>query len=253
MLRRKRSIKPRLRSLYIAVRPVGSKFARALQTTIRTKVNNNIYRVSHEVGNRHEQRGRSLFRITPEPLNKIEQLTRFRAANVSHPPFTTDSAGVRELGSKTVFARTLVNSTNGRGIVEFEPQDGVLTPRAPLYTAYIPKKAEYRVHVFNGEVVDIQQKKKKRGFEGDRETRVRNLKNGYVYCRDEVNPPSGINTLAVGAVRALGYHYGAVDIIYNEKKDKLYVLEVNSRPGLMGTTLDKYSDALITQYKLQSK
>jgi hypothetical protein len=239
--------------LYIAVRPVGSKFAKGLQNTIRNKVLNNVFRVTHESGNRHERMGRSLFRITPEPLNKIEQLNRFKEHGVSHPPFTTNASEVNQLGSRTGFARTLVNSTNGRGIVEFDISEGVRPPRAPLYTAYIPKKAEYRVHVFDGKVVDIQQKRKKRGFEGEREAKIRNLRNGYVYCRDGINAPAGLDTLAVAAVRAVQYHYGAVDIIYNEKKDKLYVLEVNSRPGLMGTTLEKYSDALINQFNLRLK
>lgn len=248
-----RTVKPKLKALYLAVQPVGSKFAKALQNSIREKVINNVWRVTHTVGDRQENRGRSVFRITSEPLNKIQQLNAFKESGVSHPPFTTNSAEIGQLGSKVVFARTLVNSTNGRGIVEFELQEGVQAPRAPLYTAYIPKKAEYRVHVFDGKVVDVQQKKKKRGFEGDRDTRVRNLKNGYVYVREGVVAPDGLGDLAVRAVRAVGYRYGAVDIVHNEKHNKLYVLEVNSRPGLMGTTLDKYSTALVESYQLKRK
>jgi D-alanine-D-alanine ligase-like ATP-grasp enzyme len=34
--------------------------------------------------------------------------------------------------------------------------------------------------------------------------------------------------------------FGAVDVIWNEKEDKYYVLEVNTACGLEGTTLDKY-------------
>lgn len=248
-----RVVTPKLKSLYIAVRPVGSKFAKALQSSIRERVNNLIYRVDHQVGNRKERDGKAVFRITAEPLNKIQQLTRFRQHGVSCPNFTTDPAKVRDLGSKTVFARQLVNATGGRGIVEFEVQAGP-PPRAPLYTAYIPKKAEFRLHVFDGRVVDIQQKRKKREFNVDeRDTRVRNLANGYVYCRDNLQPPAGINNLAIAAVHAVGYRYGAVDIVYNEKNNQSYVLEVNSRPGLMGTTLDKYAGALIDSYQLRRK
>lgn len=244
---------PKLRSLYISVNPVGSKFAKGLQSTIRNKVENNVFRVSGQVGSRHSAQGRSVFAITPEPLNKIEQFQRFKTANVSSPPHTTDPNEIKNLGSNIVFARTLVNSTNGRGIVEYDVKAGGAVPRAPLYTAYVPKKAEYRVHVFDNRVVDIQQKRKRRDFQGDRESRIRNLKNGYVYCRDEIRPPEGLNELAVRAVAALGYKYGAVDVIYNEKKNQLYVLEVNSRPGLMGTTLEKYGDAIITTFNLRKK
>ena len=118
-----------------------------------------------------------------------------------------------------------------------------------MYTAYIPKKAEYRVHVLNGEAIDVQQKKKKRGFEHVRDTRIRNVNNGYVYCRDGITVTDSLTNLAIAAVNALNYSYGAVDIIYNEKHNQYYVLEVNSRPGLMGTTLEKYCQAIIKSIK----
>ena len=122
-------------------------------------------------------------------------------------------------------------------------------PRAPLYTEYIPKKAEYRVHVFNGEVIDIQQKKKKREFNQDnRDTRIRNLSNGYIYSRDGIVPPDGVSDLAINAVSAVGYSYGAVDIIFNERRNACYA-EVGG-PGLIDTTLERYSEALINQFNL---
>jgi len=245
--------RPKLKSLYIAVEPVGSLFARTLQRVIKQRVNNKVWRITHQIGDRYQRLGRSLFRVTKEPLNKIEQLNLFKRHEVSHPPFTTNVAEVDKLGSKVVFARKLINSTNGRGIVEFDVQETVRPPVAPLYTAYIPKKAEYRVHVFGKAVVDVQQKKKKRDFANERDTRVRNLRNGYVYVRNDINPPIGVHNLAIAAVNALGYNYGAVDIIYNEKQDKLYVLEVNSRPGLMGTTVENYGNALINHFNLRRK
>lgn len=232
-----------MRKLQIVVNPLGSKFAKALQGALQPVVRNQVRRSRRVFPLRHN------FVITPRGMDKIEQLTRFQANGVSCPKFTTDAARIGELESKVVFARTLVNSTNGRGIKEFEwPTENI--PRAPLYTEYIPKKAEYRVHVFGGEVIDVQEKRKKRGFDGDRDTRVRNCANGYVYCRDGIVPPDGIHALAVNAVQALGYDYGAVDIIHNERRGACYVLEVNSRPGLMGSTLERYRDAMIARYNL---
>ncbi len=241
-----------IRPFYIAVNPVGSKFAKAIQQSTRDKVRNRVLRVDHQGGRLKQSRGRRVFFVTPTTLNKIEQFRRFQENNVACPNFTTNPNDVDKLGSKTVFARTLINSTNGRGIVEFEVGEGA-TPRAPLYTEYIPKKAEYRVHVFGNTVIDIQQKRKRRGFDGERDTRVRNMANGYVYCRDGITPPSGIDSLAVAAVRAVGYQYGAVDIVYTEKNSRLAVLEVNSRPGLLGTTLDRYSDALVSSFDLRTQ
>ena len=237
--RRRRSINPN--TLFITVNPVGSKFAKALQADIKRKVDHKVVRVGVV------KPGRKNFIVTQRVLNKVEQFHVFNNKGISCPSHTTTVQAARELECKTLFARTIINGTNGRGIIEFE-RSSTEYPRAPLYTEYIPKKAEYRVHVFNGEVIDTQQKKKKRGFDDERNTRIRNVDNGYVYCRDGINPPDGLATLAINAVNACNYQYGAVDIIWNQQKDKCFVLEVNSRPGLMGTTLEKYSDAIIKAY-----
>jgi hypothetical protein len=233
-------------TLYIVVNPVGSKFAKTIQGELKQLTNEKVFRRSTPKPRRNN------FLVTPHVLNKIEQFQRFQRDNVSCPAFTTDATQLANLGSKTVFARTLVNSTNGRGIVEFELGEGQ-APRAPLYTAYVPKKAEYRVHVFGDEVIDIQQKRKKRGHESERDTRIRNVQNGYVYCREGITPPAGIDTLAINAVKACSYQYGAVDIIFNEKRNQCYVLEVNSRPGLMGTTLRKYAEAMKRMFNMRNK
>lgn len=253
----------------IVVTPVGSKFAKSLQRALADKVITPVYRrttpkviparrtVVSRKGNiirqGRSQSVRQHFLITQRPLNKVEQFHAFTRANVTCPAYALTVEAARGIGCRTLFARTLINATNGRGIVEFESstQD---YPRAPLYTEYIPKKAEYRFHVFGDKVIDIQQKKRKRGFdEEQRDTRIRNLHNGYIYSRDGIAPPDGAADLAIRAVAALGYQYGAVDLIYNEKRNQCYVLEVNSRPGLMGTTLGKYADALINLFNLEKK
>ena len=253
----------------IVVNPVGSKFAKALQQALQAKVKTTIYRrltpkhvpASRTIISRKGnvlRRGteayiRDHFLVTINPLNKVEQFERFQECGVSAPRYSLSEREARNIDCKTLFARTLINSTNGRGIIEFERAQPEY-PRAPLYTEYIPKKAEYRFHVFGDKVIDIQQKKKKSGWDDDeRNTRVRNVANGYVYCRDGINPPDGASDLAIRAVQACGYQYGAVDIIYNEKRNQCYVLEVNSRPGLMGTTLDRYADALINMFNLERK
>lgn len=249
-------------SFDIVVNPTGSKFAKALQQALSERVVNKVWRraTPKQVRSIISRRGNVLrqgytrqhFNVTQKALDKIEQFKRFKENNVSCPEFCCDAGGVPGLGSKTVFARTLINSTNGRGIIEFEAHEEA--PKAPLYTAYIPKKAEYRFHVFGDKVIDVQQKRKAKDFnEDDRNTRIRNLNNGYVYCRNDVNPPDAAADLAVRAVASLGYEYGAVDLIYNEKRNQCYVLEVNSRPGLMGTTLERYAEALIDKYNLEKK
>ena len=140
-------------------------------------------------------------------------------------------------------ARTLTNSSEGRGITIFNKGD--IPPLAPLYTEYIPKKKEFRVHVWSNEVIDVSEKRKKSGYTEERNTQVRNTANGYVFCRNGVVEPDGMRQLALDAVAALGRTYGAVDIIWNEKRNMCYVLEVNSRPGMEGTTVEVYANAIL--------
>lgn len=234
------------KAFHIVINPTGSLFAKTLQNALKQRVTNKVFRSSYPKLNRQ------CFQVTTNVLNKIEQLTRFKDNDVVHPGFTTDRNCIGELESKSIFARTLINSTNGRGIVEFDRGEQQNIPNAPLYVAYIPKKAEYRVHVFNGQVIDVQQKKKKRDAD-ERNHRIRNVNNGYVYCRMDIAPPDGLADLAIRACQACGYFYGAVDVIYNEKRNQCYVLEVNSRPGLMGTTIEKYAEAIINTYDLNRK
>lgn len=231
----------------IVVNPLGSLFAKTIQDALVNKIKGRVIR-SH-----FSKQGRKEFVVTQRSLNKVEQFVRFNSAGVSCPLFCTSKSECGTLGTRTIFARTLINSTNGRGIVEVNLDDQRDIPTAPLYTAYVPKRAEYRYHVFGGRVIDIQEKRKRRGHDGDRNTRVRNMHNGYVYCRDDLNPPDGAADLAIRATAACGYQYGAVDIIYNEKRNQSYVLEVNSRPGLSGTTLDKYCEAIIKEFNLDRK
>lgn len=227
-----------MKPFYLVVENLGSKFAKTLQTKLSEYTDRRVLRTRKQKPN--------AFYVTQQPKDKIQQLTAFKENNVSCPNFVVDPARLTELNSKTTFARTLINSTGGRGIIEFSTNDETV-PWAPLYTAYIPKKSEYRLHVFNGKVIDIQEKRKRHGVE-ERNTRVRNLANGYVYCRDNVTCPDSAADLAIMAVASLDYEYGAVDVIYNEHYNKCYVLEVNSRPGLMGTTLEKYAQAIREVY-----
>lgn len=227
---------------YIVVSPVGSKFAKALQQGLAAEGIKSLRISPQRWLVKQQRRNNKAFVVTSNPLNKVEQFVRFKESGVASPNFTLAPGECKNLPGKTVFARTLINATNGRGIVEFEK--GTEPPPAPLYTEYIPKKAEYRVHVFDGKVIDVQQKKKKRGFEDQRNTRIRNLHNGYVYTRADIVEPEGLQQLAVDAVAACGYSYGACDIIYNEKQNKCFVLEVNSRPGLMGSTVNVYVNAI---------
>lgn len=152
-----------------------------------------------------------------------------------------------------VVCRQTVNGHSGQGIILYDKQedlDGVphdhmgMIPPCPLYTKYIKKQDEYRLHVFNGEVIDIQQKKRRLEIEDDEvDWKIRNFDNGFTYAREGVEVDQRAITLAVRSCDALHLDFCAVDMLYNRHYDEYYVCEVNTAPGLTGTTLEKYVEA----------
>ena len=139
-----------------------------------------------------------------------------------------------------VLVRTTLTGMGGRGIIVCQPDEQL--PRTGMYVKYFKRRAEYRVHVFGGKVIDAQQKKKRSGMEAS--TYVRSYDNGWVFCRGGVTVPDCVNDAAIRAVAALGLDFGGVDVGYNEARNLACVFEVNSAPGIEGTTLDKYEAAI---------
>lgn len=160
------------------------------------------------------------------------------------PSFTTSSMEAQLWLNQgyTVVERHVLNGNSGAGIRLVEPGEGEGINKAPLYVRYVPKKQEYRIHVCGGQAVDIQRKARRRDVEDDAiNWKIRNHDNGFIFARNEgdVTPPDVI-VQAVNAVNLLGLAFGAVDVIFNDKEQKAYVLEVNTAPGLSGTTLEGY-------------
>ena len=184
--------------------------------------------------------------------NKVKTFQALEAANFEHiPSWCTDhyhadqmlyvaTNGGETLGNEKIYCRTTVTGHSGNGIVIATASHELVD--APLYTLGTKHKHEYRVHVFKGEVLDVQQKKRKHGYTGPN-TGIRNYSNGWIYARCDVITPSIVLTAAVEAVNILGLDFGAVDIGYRERDNKAFVFEVNTAPGLVGTTLDNYVEA----------
>lgn len=225
------------RKVVVTSHNLKSMALKRLARTLTEKLGYPVLRVKPErVRNRHA--------VTFHAgIDKITQFRKFHEAGVSAPAFTTDITKCNEMECKRIVARALVNASEGKGITVFEK--GAEPPRAPLYTEYIPKKKEFRVHVWNGEVIDVAQKRKQKDWPDERDTFVRNYSNGYVYCRENLVEPDDLRSVALAAAAALGRTQGAVDVVWHEKRNKCYVLEMNSRPGMMGVTLEKYADAIV--------
>lgn len=228
------------KKIVIVTENMGSQSIKRLAAKLTEKVGYKVLRVKPG-----RERKRQVVQF-PRGIAKDLQFVNFADKGVTCPKFTKDKEQAKSLiDTKTgrIVARQLLNSSSGKGI-SIHDKDADL-PNAPLYVQYVPKKKEYRVHVYNNAVIDVAEKRKRKGHEGDRDTQVRNLANGYVFCRDNITEPSELRELAVNACKALGRSQGAVDVIWNEKQGKCYVLEVNSNPGMEGTTLEKYANAIL--------
>jgi hypothetical protein len=168
--------------------------------------------------------------------NKLLTFQKFAEHDVKCPEWTTNYP--EGLGGDHWFARKTLTGKGGDGIVSFVLGEDIV---APLYTKYFKKKHEFRVHVFDGKVIDFVLKKKR--LEHQVNYQVRNHDGGWVFCREGVIVPVVVLQEAIKAVAALGLTFGAVDIGYNEKRNEPCVFEVNTAPGLEGTTLDRYVKA----------
>lgn len=151
---------------------------------------------------------------------------------------------------KMVVARTILNSSGGKGIVLIDPDNEESFVDAPLYVEYVPKKDEYRLHFVGNEIVDGQRKALRANYPQSSETwKIRNLAHGFVFIRGNVTIPSDVTLQAEKTIASLGLDFGAIDIIYNEKANLAYVLEVNTAPGLQGETVNSYANAFKKLFK----
>lgn len=144
-------------------------------------------------------------------------------------------------------ARTVLNGHSGNGLVIVEPDDWANLPDAELYTAYVKKRDEFRVHVVGDKVISLQRKGLRAEFRDnpDINWEIRNLANGFVFTRSDVNIPDAAKRLCIGVIKTLGLDFGAVDLVYNAYRDAYRVLEVNTAPGLAGTTIEEYKAGLL--------
>lgn len=141
-----------------------------------------------------------------------------------------------------IVCRTVLAGHSGEGIVIADTRAALV--RAPLYVKYVKKQDEYRVHIgrgpHEGVIIDVQQKKRRQDHDNPN-WQVRNLANGFIYAREGVDPPVCVLDVARRALACSDLDFGAVDVIYNARENRAYVLEINTAPGITGTTVERYA------------
>lgn len=175
--------------------------------------------------------------------DKLQCLQAFSGADVRCPQFTTETAVASMWleDDKEVVERHILNGSSGRGINIVSCTSEL--SEAPLYTKYIKKMDEYRIHVIGGVIADVQ-RKAKRTDQDVLDWKIRNHANGFVFIRQGLETPDDVFNQALSAMDCLGLDFGAVDVIWNAKRQKAYVLEVNTAPALEGSTIDTYVNGI---------
>lgn len=185
--------------------------------------------------------------------DKLEQYKKFQQLGINGLEFTTDQAiaGSWFMSGNLVVGRKLLSSYEGKGIVMFEPhkaptKEDVLACK--VFTKFIPKEREFRVHVFKGTPLVTLEKKLKNDWKGPTSEYIKNTEHGYVFCQHDVSIPSAlqkqINDLAVASSKVCASDFQGIDIGYHEAKKNLFVIEVNSAPGIEGSNVKRYCDAI---------
>ena len=239
---------------FVAPYKMGSKSAKTLANSLLVKRvdGTKIFKPTDKIINWGKStlapRGNPTILNKPEAIrnaaNKLRTFTLLKQAGVSTVDWTTDSEIAKiwlTQNEVVVYGRKLLDAHSGKGIVLMGEGKENFT-YCPLYTKGILKAHEYRLHVFKGQVIDVQ--KKRRRNENQANDFIKNLANGWVFCRDEVRPPMEVYNQSVKAIAALGLDFGAVDILYKQSENKIAILEINTSPGMEGTTVEAYTKAI---------
>lgn len=174
--------------------------------------------------------------------NKLFAFEIFAGKDVSTVPWTANQAVAKQwlAEGRTVVARQTLTGHSGHGIIIIEKDQPLVD--APLYTKYIFKVSEYRVHATRTAIIDTQKKISLPGVQ-PKQWKIRSHENGFIFARNNIADNAKRDKLAMQCIETLALDFGAVDII-EDKEGQLYVLEVNTAPGLEGQTITNYGAAL---------
>ena len=169
--------------------------------------------------------------------DKERALQLMTAAGVKVPPVATRFNG------EILIGRTATH-TQGKGLFMIASQRDFDLAKNNLgcthFMSYIPVDREYRVHVFQQQVIASAEK---RMSDHATSLHVRNYENGWVFKYIDTCPDD-IKNAALAATRSLGVDFGAVDVI-KSVNGNVYVLEVNSAPSLIKEGTDEDNNDVV--------
>lgn len=187
--------------------------------------------------------------------NKVKFFEFLADKDVRIPTWTNDLETALAWAEKgeVVMGRSATGSCGSD--ITFYGDDTEKFNGSDFWVQYKKKKYEFRIHlVKNGDEIGmfLSQKKTARSTDDegnpidtkDLDWRIRNHANGFIFARQGFTVPEDCIVQAKAAFKAVDLDFGAVDVIYNEHERRAYVLEINTAPGLDGSTVDDYKAAL---------
>ena len=185
----------------------------------------------------------------------FQAISEYNVANpddtVSIPEWTTKKSEASKWyrDGNDVVCRDVLQGHSGEGLTVVNYDDEVIAsqalPTSLLYTKYVKKRDEYRVHVMDGVAFFVQKKCVPLSRTEEVNYQVRNHSNGFVFTVQDLDPDESILLEGIKAVKALDLDFGAADVIWNERRQKATVIEVNTACSVSGaTTLERYGAAL---------
>lgn len=174
-------------------------------------------------------------------VDKVNSFRMFDAAGVPHPmliPARTIRSQSSSVPKK--FLGRNNRSCCGRGITLYDrTNQWPVIDKHSFFVEFLECKSEHRVHVFNGEVVcELNKNINPNSFIHTREQ-------GSTLSLGTIPHPKreDILNISIKAVKALSLDFGAVDI-FIDINDRIYVLEVNSDPGMPNMVAPMYAEKI---------
>ena len=174
-------------------------------------------------------------------VHKLRAFKLFKEAGVLYPPYTTNRELVIQwlVQNNIVVARQTSCGFMGQGIsILKEPNDSI--PEAEFYSKHVKHDEEYRIHVFKDQIINVGQKFK---YDRTADPLIRNW--GAWRFKNPGDAPYKVMTQSLNAIKALGLHFGAVDVGYCYNGDMAYVFEVNTAPGAGHNTITRYAKVFL--------
>jgi len=160
--------------------------------------------------------------------NKLQQLRQFRDGGILVPPFWEKVPTAPQ--DFPVLGRT-ASHHGGRDIkLLMQPDDLKFYTGLDYFIRYIPRQTEFRTWIYRRRHLGTYEK-----IQTKASNRIgANYRNGFSFQLVNADSvPEGLRDIAARAVDLLGLDFGAVDVLRGTDS-KLYVLEVNTAPGVEG-------------------